>query len=216
MIFVLSILIPLILSYLLGSISGSMFLGKFKKVDIRNLGSGNAGGTNALRTMGKKFALGVILIDIIKGYFAVEFISILYLFPASINSSITSLTPSICGLGVVIGHVYPLYYNFKGGKGAGTMVGVLLSIYPFSLIFCLAFWIVSLILTGYVGFSTIIAGISLPICVTFFYNTGILTPFGIFTIFISIFILYTHRANINRMILGEENRFKNVMIFKRK
>ena len=216
MIFVLSILIPLILSYLLGSISGSMFLGKFKKVDIRNMGSGNAGGTNALRTMGKKFALGVILIDIIKGYFAVEFISILSFFPASINSSITSLTPSICGLGVVIGHVYPLYYNFKGGKGAGTMVGVLLSIYPFSLIFCLAFWIVSLILTGYVGFSTIIAGISLPICVTFFYSTGILTPFGIFTIFISIFILYTHRANINRMILGEENRFKNVMIFKRK
>ena len=96
------------------------------------------------------------------------------------------------------------------------MVGVLLSVYPFSLIFCLAFWIVSLILTGYVGFSTIIAGISLPICVAFFYNTGILTPFGIFTIFISIFILYTHRANINRMILGEENRFKNVMIFKRK
>ena len=216
MIFVLSILIQLILSYLLGSISGSMFLGKFKKVDIRNLGSGNAGGTNALRTMGKKFALGVILIDILKGYFAVEFISSLYLFPASINSSITSLAPSVCGLGVVIGHVYPLYYNFKGGKGAGTMVGVLLSIYPFSLIFCLALWIVSLILTGYVGFSTIIAGISLPICVTFFYNTGILTPFGIFTIFISIFILYTHRANINRMILGEENRFKNVMIFKRK
>ena len=216
MIFVLSILIQFFLSYLLGSISGSMLLGKLKKVDIRNMGSGNAGGTNALRTMGKKFALGVILIDIFKGYCAVEFLSTLYLFPDSINSSTSSLTPSICGFGAVLGHVYPLYYNFKGGKGAGTMVGILLSIYPFSLIFCLILWLISLTLTGYVGFSTIIAGIALPIYVTLFYNPGILTPFGIFTIFISIFILYTHRANINRMILGEENRFLNVMIFKRK
>ena len=216
MILILNVLIQLILSYLLGSISGSMLIGKFKKVDIRNMGSGNAGGTNALRTMGKKFALGVILIDILKGYFAVEFISILYLFPITINTSITSLTPSICGLGVVLGHVYPLYYNFKGGKGAGTMVGVLLSVYPFSLIVCLVFWLVSLILTGYVGFSTIIAGISLPIYIALFYNAGISTPFGLFTIFIAIFILYTHRANINRMILGEENRFEKIMLFKRK
>ena len=212
MIFITNLVIHFFLSYLVGSISGSMLLGKYKKIDIRNMGSGNAGGTNAFRIMGKYFALGVLLIDLLKGYFAVEFIPSLYFFKIS---SISSINYSICGFGVVLGHVYPLYYNFKGGKGAGTMVGVLLSIHPFSLIFCFLIWLTVLILSGYVGLSTIIAGISLPVSAIFFYNEGLLSPFGIFTIFISIFIIFTHRSNINRMISGKENRFTKIMIFKK-
>ena len=115
----------------MGSISGSMLVGKIKGVDIRKMGSGNAGGTNAFRTMGAQFALTVLFIDVIKGFIAVQFVSNLsldgFLPSSNINLEILSI---ICGCGVVLGHVYPLYYNFKGGKGAGTMMGVLAALFP--------------------------------------------------------------------------------------
>ena len=136
-----------------------------------------------------------------------------YKLPSNYNFE---LLIAFCALGVIVGHVYPLYYDFKGGKGAGTMVGILLSCFPISLIICFSFWIFILISTGYVGLSTIIAGIILPICTVLFFKGGLLSPFGIFTIFISLFILFTHRSNIKRMINGNENRFKKVMIFNRK
>ena len=210
------IIIKFILSYLLGSISGSMLLGKFKRVDIRQMGSGNAGGTNAFRTMGTKFAIGVILVDIFKGYIAVQIISNLQLLTSNINTSIYLFLPSICAIGSVLGHVYPIFYSFKGGKGAGTMVGVLIALFPIGFIFCISFWIISLILSGYVGLSTILAGISLPITTAIFYEGGLVSPFGLFSIVISIFIIFTHQSNIRRMIIGSENRFQKVMIFKKR
>ena len=192
-----------------------MLVGKIKGVDIRKMGSGNAGGTNAFRTMGAQFALIVLLIDIIKGFIAVQYVSNLTLdgfLPCSnINSEILSI---ICGCGVVLGHVYPLYYNFKGGKGAGTMLGVLSALFPIYLIIGLPLWFIVLICSGYVGLSTIMAGIILPISAAFYYEGGLETTFGIFTIVIAIFIIFTHRSNINRMITGNENRFKKVMIFR--
>ena len=208
------IIIKFIISYLLGSVSGSMLLGKIKRVDIRQMGSGNAGGTNAFRTMGTKFAIGVLLVDIIKGYIAVQIISNLQL-TSDINTSIYLYLPSICAIGSVLGHVYPIFYSFKGGKGAGTMVGVLIALFPIGFIFCISFWIISLILSGYVGLSTILAGISLPITTAVFYEAGLVSPFGLFSIVISIFIIFTHQTNIRRMIIGSENRFHKIMIFKK-
>ena len=129
----LSIELPIkfIISYLLGSISGGMLIGIFKHVDIRKMGSGNAGGTNAFRTMGAQFALAVLFIDVIKGFIAVKFvptINIIGLIPrGEANVDIVSI---FCGSGVVLGHVYPLYYNFKGGKGAGTNDRCFTSIIP--------------------------------------------------------------------------------------
>ena len=211
------LIIKLILCYLLGSISGSMIAGKFKGVDIRKMGSGNAGGTNAFRTMGTQFALVVLFIDVIKGFIAVQFISILslerFLPNSNINSEILSI---ICGCGAVLGHVYPLFYNFNGGKGAGTMMGVVLALFPKGLAICLFFWLMSLIITGYVGFSTIIAGIILPISTALYYKGGLTTTFGIFTMVISIFIIFTHRRNIIRMMDGKESRFEKAMIFRKK
>ena len=211
------LIIKLIVCYLLGSISGSMIAGKFKGVDIRKMGSGNAGGTNAFRTMGTQFALVVLFIDVIKGFIAVQFISILslerFLPNSNINLEILSI---ICGCGAVLGHVYPLFYNFKGGKGAGTMMGVLLALFPKGLTICLFFWLMSLIITGYVGFSTIIAGIILPISTALYYKGGLATTFGIFTIVIAIFIIFTHRRNIIRMMDGNESRFEKAMIFRKK
>ena len=211
------LIIKLIISYLLGSVSGSILVGKFKGVDIRKMGSGNAGGTNAFRTMGTQFALTVLFIDVLKGFIAVQFVSNLsldgLLTCSNINSDILSI---ICGCGAVLGHVYPIYHGFKGGKGAGTMVGVLGALVPMYLIFILPIWLVVLFFSGYVGLSTMIAGIALPICTHSFYPTGIYSPFGFFSVMVSVFIIYTHRNNIRRMLDGNENRFKKIMLLRKK
>ena len=211
------LLLKLVLSYLLGSVSGSILMGKLKRVDIRKMGSGNAGGTNAFRTMGTSFALGVLFIDVLKGFIAVKFLPSIALGGILKTHTIeTELLHIACGIGVVMGHVYPVYHEFKGGKGAGTMVGVLAAIFPTSFFICFSIWLIIFIFSGFVGLSTIIAGIALPICTHIFYPNGIYSPFGYFSLLVAIFITYTHRSNIRRMISGNENRFEKVMIFCKK
>jgi len=202
-------LLFIFISYLFGSLSGSLLLGKLKNIDIREMGSGNAGGTNALRSVGPLFALGTIIIDILKGY-----IPIILLSPY-INNINFDVAQIILGIAAVLGHVYPIFYNFKGGKGAGTLVGVVLAIFPYSVPFVFLTWVIILILTGYVGLSTMCAGISLVLVTYFSYPPSILSEFGYFTIIVSIFLIYTHRENIKRMITGNENQFKKVMLFKK-
>ena len=215
MIFTPDFIARILISYLLGSISGGMVLGRLNGVDIRNMGSGNAGGTNAFRTMGAKFAAGVLLIDVVKGFIAVHFVPLLNIGELIPGSEVgVGFLPIACGCGVVLGHVYPVYYKFKGGKGAGTMVGVLLALFPIGLAICLTAWGIGLILTGYVGFSTIMGGIALPICTTLFYEGGLAGPFGKFSIIICLLIIFTHRSNIIRMVQGTENRFEKAMIFR--
>jgi len=210
------LIINLILCYLLGSISGSILMGKLKGIDVREMGSGNAGGTNSFRTMGATFALGVVFIDILKGVFAVKFAPSL-----QIGSILTAniidieLLHIVCGTGVILGHVYPIYHGFRGGKGAATMVGVLAVLSPVLLVICFIFWLIILIFTGYVGLSTIMAGIIIPIIAAFYFEGGLGTPFGIFTMIISLFIIFTHRSNIQRMLNGNENRFEKAMIFRK-
>ena len=208
----------IILSYLLGSISGSLLLGKFKNIDIRELGSGNAGGTNALRTIGPLFALGTIFIDIFKGFIpAALFIKFLNFdgIVTVFNFDIIELAPILFGVASVLGHVYPIYYGFKGGKGAGTLIGVVLAIFPQSVPWIFLSWLLILVFTGYVGLSTMCAGIALVIITIINPSQTIFSAFGYFTIGVSIFLIYTHRANIKRMLAGKENQFKKVMIFKK-
>ena len=212
------LIVKLILSYLLGSISGAMLMGKLKSIDIRKMGSGNAGGTNAFRTMGTTFAFGVLFIDVIKGFIAVKFVPSLQLGGILTVNTIDDieLLRIICGIGTVLGHVYPIYYGFKGGKGAGTLIGVVLAIFPQSVPWIFLSWLLILIFTGYVGLSTMCAGIVLVIITIVHPSQTIFSAFGYFTIGVSIFLIYTHRANIKRMIAGKENQFQKVMIFKKK
>ena len=201
-------------SYLLGSISGSMLLGAIKGVDIRKKGSGNAGATNALRTLGPLFALGVMVIDVLKGFFPVYVIM-------HCNADNLELYTVLVASCAVLGHVYPLYYKFKGGKGAGTLMGVILALFPQSFIYILLSWLIILILTGYVGLSTILAGISFVIATYFLYEPNLgfsifTAPFGIFAIGVALFLIFTHRDNIKRMLSGNENQFKKIMIFRKK
>jgi len=214
------ILIAIICSlffYILGSFPTSYFLGKkFFKINILDKDSHHSGLSNIYNLISKKHILLILFIDVIKGFIAVQFISSLningFLTGGEINIEKLSI---VCGCGVVLGHVYPLYYKFKGGKGAGTMVGVLLALFPAGLAICLLFWGVSLILTGYVGLSTIIAGIILPISTAVYFAGGLGTSFGVFTMIISLFIIFTHRSNIQRMLNGNENRFEQAMIFRK-
>ena len=200
-------IIRIILSYLIGSISGSMVIGKFKKVDIREMGSGNAGGTNAFRTQGALFALGVIIIDIFKGFAATYYIGMGF-------GDVSSLSLT-CGFASVIGHIYPIYHQFKGGKGAGTLIGVLLAL-PLSGIVIptlILIWLVTLVVTGYVGLGTIITGVSFPLYLYLFSNQ--VPELMIFGMLCSILIIFTHRSNIIRMYRGDENQFEKIMILKK-
>ena len=205
-----SLIFLTILAYLLGSISGSMVMGKLNNVDIRKMGSGNAGGTNAFRTQGIFFALPVVLIDIGKGFIAAEYFHNINFINTSIMIESSHL---FFGSAAVIGHCYPIFHNFKGGKGAGTAMGVLISVFPNTLLPALIVWILSLIFTGFVGLSTILA--SITVSIISIYTFPLINNIQIMCFFISLFIIFMHRSNITRMIKGKENQFKKIMIFKK-
>lgn len=194
----------IILSYLIGSISGSLLLGKIWNVDIRKHGSKSAGGTNALRTVGIVFALLTLVIDVAKGFIPTYLIGYYTYF--------NSYEMMLGAVGAILGHVYPLYYKFNGGKGAATLLGALFALTPYSIPYILAVWICSVLLSGYVGISTILASLTLFIYTVIYLNI----EFQIFGLIVFIFIVYTHRKNLSRMWNGTENRFTSVMIFKPK
>ena len=190
-----------------------MFLGRLKGIDIRTMGSGNAGGTNALRSIGPIFALGVISIDIFKGIIAVIFISkLVFISHIMVPDELVSI---LCGVAAVLGHVYPIYYNFQGGKGAGTLIGIVGTLFPQSIIYVFISWFIIIIFTGFVGLGTMVGSIVLVIVTILFYPEGINSYFGYFSILMASFIIFTHKSNIQRMLNGTENKFEKLMIFKK-
>ena len=202
------LLIKVVLSYLLGSVSGSMVVGSLRQVDIREKGSGNAGGTNAFRTQGFKFALFVVLIDIGKGFLAA------WLFPqfdlGKLDADISLETQMLsCGFAVVAGHCYPLWHGFRGGKGAATTVGALLYINPLVVIPMITLWLIVLVLTGWVGLATMLAAVTMVVAFLWLDGKGVSLWLGIA---LAVFIIFTHRSNIRDMLNGTEYRFRKVMI----
>jgi len=201
-------LIRLLFSYLLGSVSGSMVVGALRHVDIRQSGSGNAGGTNAFRTQGFWFALGVVIIDIGKGVLAAWAVPALNLgLPA--GPAIQPYLPPACGFMAVVGHCYPVWYGFRGGKGAATAIGALLVIEPLTIVPMLIIWLIVLTLTGWVGLGTMLAAISLVPSMVLLGSPASTVVFGIA---LALFIVFTHRSNIRKMLDGSENRFERARI----
>jgi len=203
-----------LLAYLLGSLLGSLIIGKLKGVDIRTQGSGNAGGTNALRTQGWLFAVGVMVIDIGKGWLAVAWLSAQAL-PGVAPGIDVAWQQVACGMAVVLGHVYPLWFGFRGGKGAATLVGVVAGFMPQALPYVLLTWFAVLLVTGFVGLSTMLA--------TFVFNVWALLAHAVpvdavrlFGLSMLVLTIYTHRANIARMKAGTEHRAKKFWLFKPK
>jgi len=201
----------IILAYLLGSVSGSLLLGKLKDVDIRSQGSGNAGGTNALRTQAPVFAIGVLLIDMGKGFLASWWIPGLLIGSTPSPVSAAGLI-MLCGFAAVLGHCFPIWHGFRGGKGAATAVGALIVIEPWLLLPLFITWFVTLIVTGYVGLSTIFASLSLVPVAWWMGSQSLL----VFTVVMAVFLLFTHRCNIKNLRNGTEHRFERIYLFSRK
>jgi len=203
-----ALLIKLVLSYMLGSVSGSMVVGSLRHVDIRKSGSGNAGGTNAFRTQGLKFALAVVLIDIGKGFMAAWLIPQFNLIALDTPVS-AEIQILVCGFAVVLGHCYPLWHGFKGGKGAATAVGALLVIQPMALVPMIITWLLVLIVTGWVGLATMLAALCL--IPAFYFLDAIPVQMG-FAVVLALFVIFTHRSNIRNMMNGTEYRFEKARV----
>ena len=191
-------------SYVIGSFSGSLLLGKLWNIDIRNFGSKSTGGTNAFRTVGFIFALLTFIIDLSKGLIPTYLIGN--------YSHYNEIEMMVGSFAAIIGHVYPIFHRFNGGKGAATLLGALIILNPLSLAYILPTWIVILVFSGFVGLSTILAALALLIYSIIKLNIN----FQVFSFLIFLFITFTHRKNIQRMIQKSENRFTKIMIFRRK
>src|ERR1700731_3797290 len=138
-----------LIAYLLGTLLGSLILGRLKGVDIRRMGSGNAGATNALRTQGKAFGLSVLILDIGKGVLAVAWVPALILPGVGVDPHVSRQWLSLaCGFAVILGHVYPVWFGFRGGKGVATVVGAVLGIRPWLLVTMVATWLIAVVLVG--------------------------------------------------------------------
>lgn len=209
--------VKFLLSYFVGSFLGSMVMGRlWGGVDIRTMGSGNAGGTNALRTQGWVFALGVMAIDVGKGAIGAGVIPTIELPLVGNDPSISREWLSLtCGAAAVIGHVWPMWYNFRGGKGAATLVGTLFVLGPGLILPVLLMWAAVLTLSGYVGLATMLAGVAAPVYVgiTRLPNDQ---PLFIYCAVLAMYLVFSHRANIQRMLAGMEPRNARVMLFGRR
>ncbi|NND55126.1 MAG: glycerol-3-phosphate 1-O-acyltransferase PlsY [Gammaproteobacteria bacterium] len=203
-----------LISYFLGSLMGAMIVGKVRGgVDIRTMGSGNAGGTNALRTQGFMFALGVVIVDIGKGALATGLVPGLDIPFVGTDPEISRTWLTLCcAAAAVAGHVWPIYHGFKGGKGGATLIGTLVILAPTLIIIALLAFASVLIVTGYVGLATMTAATSLPVWLAIT-RLPADQPLFIFSAVMALFIIYCHRSNIERLQKGTENRITKVMLF---
>lgn len=194
-------------AYWMGSLMGGLILGRLKGgVDLRTLGSGNVGGTNALRTQGAVFALGVLIIDVGKGVAAVAWLPDVAMPAFAADATLdASLVRHACGIGVVLGHVYPVWSGFRGGKGGATAAGVLCYLAPELAVWIIGLWLATIFVTGYVGLATMTAAVGAAAVIG-----GTRLPeqhgFFVFALLVAALIVYAHRGNIRRMLDGTETR----------
>ena len=199
---ILNAILAIILAYLLGSIPSAVWIGKrFHNIDVREHGSGNAGTTNTIRVLGWTTGIPVLLIDIIKGWLAAMLPVFFHL--ADQGSAFLTNLQIIVGIIAIIGHIFPLFAGFRGGKGVATIFGVFLALQPLLTICSMSVFLVVLLLTGIVSVSSMIAGIAFPVLLFLFFNTPSVL-FKVFSIIISIALVVTHRKNIGRIWSGEE------------
>mgnify|MGYP005844675913 CR=1 FL=1 len=213
-----TLLAMLLAGYLIGSLSGSLMLGRWRGIDIRSSGSGNAGGTNALRAQGWWFALLVVLIDVGKGVLAV------WLLPRYAGASASALQawlPVAAGLAAIAGHVWPLYFAFRGGKGMATLAGIVAVLLPGPGLLVLLLWLLLVLATGYVGLASIAAGLALPLVLLLWHAADLhllssaYLPEMTFTLLAALLLLWTHRSNLQRLRQGTEHRFARLQLWRR-
>ena len=195
----------LILSYLLGSIPFSIIAGKLlKSIDVREYGSGNAGATNTFRVLGKKAGILVLLLDVLKGYLAVNLVWYTSYVPFTeiyINLQLTF------GIAAVLGHVFPVYVGFRGGKGVATLLGFMIGVFPEAALISIVVFVLTLLFSKYVSLSSIFAGLFFPFGV-YYLSVNLVPTMMIFSIFVPVLLIATHQRNIERLVRGDENKVR--------
>lgn len=197
-------LLLIVLAYLIGSIPSSVWVSRhFFDIDIREYGSGNAGATNVFRVLGPKWGTWVMIADMIKGLIAVK---LAFLLPQYFDSEIQLQNLQLgLGMAAVLGHIFPIWADFKGGKGIATLFGIVLGISPWTAISCVGIFALVLYLTRFVSLSSILASVAFPIFILVIFNVD--NPiYRIFAVAISLLVLLTHQKNIGRILKGVESK----------
>ena len=197
-------LLAIFAAYLMGSIPSAVWIGKsFYKTDVRQYGSGNAGATNTFRVLGRKPGVTVLILDALKGFFAVWIFSDMT--PLNHKDDIFTMFQLALAVAVTIGHIFPVFANFRGGKGVATLMGVIIALHWQAALLSIAIFLIVFLLTGYVSLGSMIAGISFPFHLFIFFRPEPL-PLIHFSMIIAIVVLFTHQKNIERLLRKEENR----------
>jgi glycerol-3-phosphate acyltransferase PlsY len=207
---IIKLLLTLIFSYLLGSVATAVWTGKiFHGVDVREHGSGNAGATNVIRVLGWKTGVPVLLIDVLKGWLA-AMLPVIFNLAGHDTAQMTNFQ-ILAGICAVLGHIFPLFAGFRGGKGVATIFGVLLAIHPLVTLSCLGVFLIVLFISGYVSLSSMSAGVAFPVFLLFFFDTPSVF-LKVFSVVVAAALIITHRKNIKRLLKGEESKlFKKGM-----
>src|SRR6516165_10903891 len=194
----------IILAYLIGSIPTAVWISKyFFGIDIREYGSGNAGATNTFRVLGSKWGSMVMVVDVLKGVVATS----LYLLVPYYLHDEWDRTNFMVGLGLasVLGHIFPIWADFRGGKGIATLFGMVLAIQPIVAVCCVGVFLLVLYLTRFVSLSSILAGISFAVFILFIFNDDV-TLYRVFSVAVALMVILTHQKNINRLLNGTESK----------
>jgi acyl phosphate:glycerol-3-phosphate acyltransferase len=199
-------LLLIVLAYLIGSIPTALLIStKYFGIDIRDYGSGNMGATNTFRVLGKKYGTIVMICDILKGAAAVGLFYFMPYYLKNVNELERTNFMIGLGLSAVIGHIFPIWANFKGGKGVATLFGMILAIQPVIALSCVGVFLLVLYLTRFVSLSSILAGVMLPISVLWIWNEHEVL-YRVFALLVAVLILVTHQKNIGKLLRGVENR----------
>ncbi|WP_374164608.1 glycerol-3-phosphate 1-O-acyltransferase PlsY [Arcticibacter sp. MXS-1] len=204
----------LIAAYLFGSIPSAVWIGQaFFGIDVREYGSGNAGATNTFRVLGKKAGIAVMTIDILKGYTATNLAYFIGLSVTGPQHSIQFVNYQLAlGITAVMGHLFPVFAGFRGGKGIATLFGMVLAVHFSAALFCVSVFLLVLFISKYVSLSSIIAGFSFPLSIIFVFHSP-LRSVVLYGMCICILILVTHQKNIERLLRGKESK---VNVFRKK
>ena len=200
----------IILAYLIGSIPTSLIVSRTQfNIDIRDYGSGNAGATNTFRVLGSKWGTLVMIMDMLKGLIAVK---LALLLPYYIDNEFQRTNFQIgLGLAAVLGHIFPIWAEFRGGKGVATLFGLIIAISPWTALSCIGVFLLVLYLTRFVSLSSILASMAFPVFILIVFNVDN-TAYRIFAIAVALLVIMTHQKNIGRLLSGSENKvpiFKN-------
>jgi acyl phosphate:glycerol-3-phosphate acyltransferase len=197
-------IVLLLVAYLIGSIPTAVWLSRnFFGVDIREYGSGNAGATNTFRILGKKWGIAVMIADMLKGLIAVKLV---WFMPFYEDHDILRMSLQIgLGLSAVVGHIFPIWADFRGGKGVATLFGLVLGITPETALYCSGVFLLVLFLTRFVSLSSILASMAFPVFILVIFNLDN-HMYRVFAVAVALLVILTHQKNISRLIKGSESK----------